>query len=65
LIIALILGLAGGVSLGPEHPIMAVNIGLAVFLGSRIFPASAHWTGRSWPQPAPLVRCSERPSLPR
>jgi H+/Cl- antiporter ClcA len=38
LIIALIIGLAGGVSLGPEHPIMAVNIALAVFLGSRILP---------------------------
>ena len=46
LIIALILGLAGGVSLGPEHPIMAVNIGLAVFLGSRIFPrvGALDWT---------------------
>ncbi len=40
LIIALIIGLAGGVSLGPEHPIMAVNIALAVFLG-RVF--SARW----------------------
>ncbi|MCP5737911.1 ion channel protein, partial [Klebsiella pneumoniae] len=37
LIIALIIGLAGGVSLGPEHPIMAVNIALAVFLGARLF----------------------------
>lgn len=30
LLAALILGLAGGVSLGPEHPIMVVNIALAV-----------------------------------
>ncbi len=46
LIIALIVGLAGGVSLGPEHPIMAVNIGLAVFLGSRILPrvGALDWT---------------------
>jgi H+/Cl- antiporter ClcA len=46
LIIALIVGLAGGVSLGPEHPIMAVNIGLAVFLGARIFPriGALDWT---------------------
>jgi H+/Cl- antiporter ClcA len=46
LIIALIIGLAGGVSLGPEHPIMAVNIGLAVFLGSRILPrvGALDWT---------------------
>ena len=36
----MIIGLAGGVSLGPEHPIMAVNIGLAVYLGSRVLPAS-------------------------
>lgn len=33
LIVALILGLAGGVSLGPEHPIMTVNIALAVAIG--------------------------------
>ncbi|VTP73547.1 putative ion channel protein [Leclercia adecarboxylata] len=38
LIIALIIGLAGGVSLGPEHPVMAVNIALAVAVGSRILP---------------------------
>ncbi|KPU41755.1 ion channel protein [Enterobacter cloacae subsp. cloacae] len=46
LIIALIIGLAGGVSLGPEHPIMAVNIGLAVYLGSRILPrvGALDWT---------------------
>ncbi len=31
--------LAGGVSLGPEHPIMVVNIALAVAVGSRLFPA--------------------------
>ena len=34
LIIALIIGLAGGVSLGPEHPVMAVNIALAVAIGA-------------------------------
>ena len=46
LIVALIVGLAGGVSLGPEHPIMAVNIALAVFLGSRILPRvnALDWT---------------------
>lgn len=46
LLLALIIGLAGGVSLGPEHPIMAVNIALAVYLGSRIFPrvGSLDWT---------------------
>lgn len=46
LLAALILGLAGGVSLGPEHPIMTVNIALAVAIGSRIFPriAKLDWT---------------------
>lgn len=46
LLAALILGLAGGVSLGPEHPIMVVNIALAVALGSRLFPrvSSLDWT---------------------
>ncbi len=46
LLIALVTGLAGGVSLGPEHPIMAVNIALAVFLGARILPrvATLDWT---------------------
>jgi len=46
LILALILGLAGGVSLGPEHPIMSVNIALAVALGARAFPrvGAIDWT---------------------
>lgn len=46
LLAALILGLAGGVSLGPEHPIMTVNIALAVALGSRMFSriAKLDWT---------------------
>ncbi|EEW1146029.1 ion channel protein [Escherichia coli] len=38
LIVALILGLAGGVSLGPEHPIMTVNIALEVAIGARLLP---------------------------
>ena len=38
LIVALILGLAGGVCLGPEHPIMTVNIALAVAIGARLLP---------------------------
>ncbi|EMF8762639.1 ion channel protein [Escherichia coli] len=38
LIVALILGLAVGVSLGPEHPIMTVNIALAVAIGARLLP---------------------------
>lgn len=46
LILALVLGLAGGVSLGPEHPIMSVNIALAVVLGARFFPrvSALEWT---------------------
>ncbi|WP_105457970.1 ion channel protein [Escherichia coli] len=46
LIVALILGLAGGVSLGPEHPIMTVNIALAVAIGARLLPRAnrMEWT---------------------
>ncbi|MGB7802312.1 ion channel protein [Buttiauxella sp.] len=46
LIVALVLGLAGGVSLGPEHPIMSVNIALAVAIGARLLPkvAALDWT---------------------
>ncbi|VDZ77650.1 Chloride channel protein [Salmonella bongori] len=46
LLLALIIGLAGGVSLGPEHPIMTVNIALAVAFGSRLFPriTALDWT---------------------
>ncbi len=35
LALALVLGLAGGVSLGPENPIIALNVALAVWLVSR------------------------------
>jgi H+/Cl- antiporter ClcA len=45
LVVATILVLAGGVSLGPEYPIMTINIALAVFLGSR---AIARIPGRAW-----------------
>ncbi|MEN0614200.1 ion channel protein [Klebsiella indica] len=43
---ALVLGLAGGVSLGPEHPIMVLNIALVVATGSRLFPrvSTLDWT---------------------
>ncbi|HFZ8994329.1 TPA: ion channel protein [Citrobacter freundii] len=46
LLLALILGLAGGVSLGPEHPIMAVNIALAATIGARVYPriGALDWT---------------------
>lgn len=46
LLAALIIGLAGGVSLGPEHPIMVMNIALTVALGSRLFPrvSALDWT---------------------
>jgi len=36
--LALILGLAGGVSLGPENPIIAVAVGLSVWLAARVTP---------------------------
>ncbi|RLM09828.1 ion channel protein [Gibbsiella quercinecans] len=38
LVLAMVLGLAGGVSLGPENPITAINIALAAALGSRLLP---------------------------
>ena len=38
LAIAVVLALGGGVSLGPENPLIAINIGLAVAVGMRVFP---------------------------
>ncbi|MEU3982555.1 ion channel protein [Streptomyces sp. NPDC026672] len=38
LLLATALMLAGGPSLGPENPIIAVNVGLAVWLGTRFMP---------------------------
>ncbi|EFE95722.1 ion channel protein [Serratia odorifera] len=38
LLLALLAGLAGGVSLGPENPITAINIALAAALGARLLP---------------------------
>jgi len=38
LALALVLMLAGGVSLGPENPIMAINGALVVWLGARYLP---------------------------
>ncbi|NUR92733.1 MAG: ion channel protein [Nonomuraea sp.] len=42
-----VLTLAGGVSLGPENPITAINIALAVGLGSRLMPRAGAplWLG--------------------
>ncbi|GLS05609.1 putative ion-transport protein YfeO [Chitiniphilus shinanonensis] len=40
LLVALVLGLAGGVSLGPEYPIMTINIALAVAIGRAVRPES-------------------------
>jgi H+/Cl- antiporter ClcA len=47
LAIVLVISLAGGVSLGPENPIMAIAIGLAVAAGSRVAPGvpAAGWSG--------------------
>ena len=42
---ALILALAGGVSLGPENPILGINIGLAAAIGLRVLPRVP---GRAW-----------------
>lgn len=38
--LALVLGLAGGVSLGPENPILAVNVAVAVWLLARFTPGT-------------------------
>ncbi|GAA2601485.1 ion channel protein [Streptomyces roseoviolaceus] len=46
LLLAAALMLAGGPSLGPENPIIAVNVGLAVWLGGRVLPRAP---GRIWP----------------
>ncbi|WDV53525.1 ion channel protein [Streptomyces coeruleorubidus] len=46
LLLATALMLAGGPSLGPENPIIAVNVGLAVWLGGRALPRAP---GRVWP----------------
>jgi H+/Cl- antiporter ClcA len=46
LLLAAALMLAGGPSLGPENPIIAVNVGLAVWLGAKAIPRAP---GRIWP----------------
>ena len=47
LALAVALGLGGGVSLGPENPLIAINIGLAVAIGLRVFPSLSvpDWMG--------------------
>ncbi|MFD3874071.1 ion channel protein [Streptomyces sp. NPDC058623] len=47
LLLATMLSLAGGVSLGPENPITAANIALAFWLGRTFMPAGAPqlWVG--------------------
>ncbi|MFI8192878.1 ion channel protein [Streptomyces sp. NPDC085946] len=45
LLLAAALTLAGGPSLGPENPVIAVNVGLAVWLGGRAVPRAP---ARSW-----------------
>ncbi|WP_426569017.1 ion channel protein [Streptomyces canus] len=46
LLLATVLMLAGGPSLGPENPIIAVNVGLAYWLGRRLLP---RMPGPVWP----------------
>lgn len=45
LLLATALMLAGGPSLGPENPIIAVNVSLAVLVGTRAFPGAPE---RGW-----------------
>jgi H+/Cl- antiporter ClcA len=49
LLLALMLTLSTGVSLGPENPIMAIDIGLVVVLGTRFMPKAGlpAWIGLS------------------
>ncbi|WP_245858935.1 ion channel protein [Luteimicrobium subarcticum] len=49
LAVALVLMLAGGVSLGPENPIMAINAALVVAAGVKYLPRTAvpEWVGLS------------------
>ncbi|KOV68431.1 ion channel protein [Streptomyces sp. MMG1121] len=46
LLVVTALMLAGGPSLGPENPIIAANVGLAVWLGTRLLPRTP---GALWP----------------
>lgn len=47
MLLAVVLTLAGGVSLGPENPITAANIALAVWLGAKFLPGiqAPTWLG--------------------
>jgi H+/Cl- antiporter ClcA len=47
LALAVVIALAGGVSLGPENPIVAINVALAIWLGSRAAGdlAPPEWVG--------------------
>ncbi|GAA1156505.1 H+/Cl- antiporter ClcA [Kitasatospora gansuensis] len=47
LIVATVLALAGGVSLGPENPITMINIALAYWIGRRFLPSTGPvlWVG--------------------
>ncbi|GAA3085256.1 ion channel protein [Streptosporangium carneum] len=47
MLVAAVLSLAGGVSLGPENPVTAANVALAVALGARLLPAvgASVWLG--------------------
>lgn len=47
LVVATVLALAGGVSLGPENPITMVNIALAYWIGRRFMPSTGPvlWVG--------------------
>lgn len=44
MLLTVVLGLGGGVSLGPENPIVAANVALAFLLGKRAMPATATGT---------------------
>lgn len=60
LVLATVLMLAGGPSLGPENPIIAVNVGLALWVGRRLAPRVPGGGGRRWPSRRRSARCSGR-----
>ncbi len=65
LVLATALMLAGGPSLGPENPIIAVNVALALWLGRRLAPRLPGGVWGRWPSPRQSGRCSGRRSRRR
>ena len=65
LALALVVTLAGGESLGPENPIIGLNLSLAVRSACGCSPRSRCGPGPAWRSPARSPRCSVRRSRRR